>query len=160
MINRPYWKILTGYWIRDGESLNIFDGFRNLLNVVKTIQLWSSWHWTIFNIWPILYIGDTYEHISTYMSRLKRLKWYSLYNIVYIICIKYAHFVTTIRKVNSILTGFIINLPILLTGPFDKPGHLFTVLCVSLTVVISWKDCFWSRPGILRNWANRSREFW
>ena len=46
---------------------------------------------------------------------------------------------TTIRKVNSILTGFIINLPILLTGPFDKPGHLFTVLCVSLTVVISWK---------------------
>ena len=30
----------------------------------------------------------------------------------------------------------------------------------SLTVVISWKDCFWSRPGILRNWANRSREFW
>ena len=90
---------------------------------MKTIQLWSSWHWTIFNIWPILYIGDTYEHISTYMSRLKRLKWYSLYNIVYIICIKYAHFVTTIRKVNSILTGFIINLPILFTGPFDKPGH-------------------------------------
>ena len=64
-----------------------------------------------------------------------RLKWY----IVYIICIKNAHFLTTIRKVNSILTGFIINLPILLTGPFDKPGHLFTVLCVSLTVVISWK---------------------
>ena len=50
-------------------------------------------------------------------SRAQYITWCSLYNTR----IKYAHFLTTIRKVNSISTDFIINLAILLTGSLEKP---------------------------------------